>query len=219
MVPVMGSLLCIDAYEASVGLGCPILTPESVRDTADNIVNNECFSESKSAAKPWRYVTQNQAMQICAVRGARLPTSEEWYSAALGTRDSKSCVLYGTTDAATTGSAPLCVSGSGAYDMIGNVWEYVADEVVFGKVHDEPLPESGYVHAISVAGTPTETSLSPSVEFNSDYMWVDTEGRRAIVRGGFYGSGDDGGLFSMQASIATDFSSQGIGFRCVKERI
>lgn len=36
-----------------------------------------------------------------------------------------------------------------------------------------------------------------------------------MMRGGFYRSGEDGGIYSIHADIEPTFSSGAIGFRCV----
>jgi hypothetical protein len=40
-----------------------------------------------------------------------------------------------------------------------------------------------------------------------------------MIRGGFYSSGEDAGLYTINASIPTSFATQGIGFRCVQDLI
>ena len=38
-----------------------------------------------------------------------------------------------------------------------------------------------------------------------------------MIRGGFYGSEDDAGLYTANTSVETSFASQGVGFRCVED--
>jgi formylglycine-generating enzyme required for sulfatase activity len=131
-----------------------------------------------------------------------------WYEAALGTPDNlESCAL--STVLQPTGTLPSCISGSGAYDMIGNVWEYV--ETPEGM----QLPASGYVGMVNEAGIPIEVSMSPKIEYASDYVWSTEKRPFVVIRGGFYGAKEDGGLYSVQGTITPDFSSAAIGFRCV----
>ena len=42
-------------------------------------------------------------------------------------------------------------------------------------------------------------------------------GVRGMIRGGFYGSGEDAGIFAQNMSVALDSRTAGIGFRCVKD--
>ncbi len=213
-VQVSGLLLCIDQYEASIGDGCAIAAPVSTLDTVKNIADEDCLPVSVPGAIPWRYVTKAQAAELCALQGGRLPTNQEWYMAALGTRDGKSCVIEGTNSVAHTGS-PECISGSGAYDMIGNVWEFVSDEVIDGNLDGLRVPGEGYVASINNKGVPMETSSTSVPEFHDDYAWFNSQGSQVIMRGGFFSSRSDAGLYSMQANIDLNFAGAGVGFRCV----
>jgi len=74
-----------------------------------------------------------QAHAACENAGKRLPSNTEWQAAVTGTPDP------GPDDGATTcdtadvlspsGSRAACVSTRGAFDMVGNLWEWVADWV------------------------------------------------------------------------------------------
>lgn len=217
MTMVNGLRLCIDLYEVSAGTKCPNASPRSAVESAENVDTQDCLPQSAVHQPPWRFVTWHQAAELCAKRGTRLPTSYEWYMAALGTRDGDSCVVAGTQSAALAGSAPLCVSGSGVFDMIGNVWEYTAGAVVEGVFDGVLLPTEGYISAISPQGIPTETSPVPNVLFHNDYLWRGTQDPAVVLRGGFYGSGEDSGLYSMQTAHASNFATAGVGFRCVHD--
>ncbi len=205
---------CIDTYEAGVGDTCIVAEPKSPSETALNAVDADCEVISQSAVLPWRFVTSLQAEQLCARVGKRLPTAQEWYQAALGTIDSAECNTAGTLQ--PSGKNEACRSGSGAFDMVGNVWEFVQGGVLDGELNRNVLPGSGYVSAVNGSGVPTESSTTPQVIFNDDYIWSSAEGSFAVMRGGYYGSGSDGGLYSMHAMITRDFSSGAIGFRCAK---
>ncbi len=198
---------CVDIYEASPGPGCLVGNPTSLQGTFNNLAEPDCEPVSEPGVMPWVFVTIEQARQLCARTGKRLPHMEEWYEAALGTADNQDvCNLVG--DRARTGNSTLCRSGVGTYDMVGNVWEYV--------VAADALPPSGYVTA-TINGTPRETSSVPQLAFNNDYVWSKEAEAPVLVRGGFYGAGDDGGLYSIQGTLTSDFSSAAIGFRCVKD--
>ncbi len=198
---------CIDAHEASPGPGCLVGNPSSLQGTFNNLAEPDCEPISEPEVMPWVFVTIEQARQLCARVGKRLPNMEEWYEAALGTADNlDTCNLVG--DRERTGENTACRSGVGAYDMVGNVWEYV--------VASEILPPSGYVTATK-NGTPYETGSAPQLAFNNDYVWSKETESPVLVRGGFYGAGEDGGIYSIQGTLTTDFSSAAIGFRCVKD--
>jgi hypothetical protein len=205
--------LCVDAYEASVGSDCTVQNPQSEIDTATNANDANCKPVSAGGHTPWRFVTVVQADQLCARAGTRLMTALEWYTAARGTPDNgASCGVSGNLE--STGFFPLCKSGIGAFDMVGNVWELVSDSVVDGKVGSETLPSSGYVDEVTSDGLPQKTTAAPNVIYNKDYFWSDTPGTFAIMRGGYYGSGDDGGMYSSHADTPQNFSSTAVGFRC-----
>jgi len=206
---------CIDKFEVSAGEKCPVSNPSSIADTAKNSNDASCIPVAESDKKPWTYVAQAQASQLCAREGKRLPSAEEWYLAALGTPDSiSSCNSQGKLS--ETGEWEKCTSGVGAHDMIGNVWELIDGEVVDGKISGRSIPNDGYVEKVDNDGIATETTDSPNVIYNNDYFWMKPDGRYVIMRGGFYGSRSDGGIYATHSQIDHNFASGAIGFRCVK---
>jgi formylglycine-generating enzyme required for sulfatase activity len=98
---------------------------------------NDIYAVSLPGVLPSVNITWFQAEEACANAGKRLPTSAEWQVAANGTPDPGPD--DGTADcntavptilfSAPTGSRSRCVSARGAFDMVGNVAELVADWV------------------------------------------------------------------------------------------
>ena len=205
---------CIDIYENSVGPECGLTTPTQSIDTKNNIARRDCLSESVADSVPWTFVTYHQAKELCAKRGMRLPSSDEWYEAALGTPvDEVSCNVEGTLQ--KTGVTESCVSAREVYDMIGNVWEWVDEEVQDGTYNDRTLPEEGYVAEADAEGVALATAEGPQELFDDDYFWHTKEGSFVMMRGGFHGSGEDAGIYSIHTETAPSFASPAIGFRCV----
>jgi hypothetical protein len=145
--------LCIDRYEASIWTkpkGGTLITRDSElpcrRDGQD--CKGKIFARSVAGVTPMRGITWFQAQQALANVGKRLPTNAEWQMAAAGTPDdSTACNMEGGGGFVDTGSFPGCVSSWGTNDMVGNLWEWVADwdeepRVNFGELcaHWDPQP-------------------------------------------------------------------------------
>lgn len=212
MVSVADFGFCIDVYELSTSADCSAPTPRSSAESAQNVNNPDCLPESKTGVLPWTNVTVTQAKALCAKVGKRLPTSLEWYQAALGTPDTKqACNIAG--DLSRTGSQS-CISGAGVHDMIGNVWELIDGTISDGRLEDMQVPEEGYVDSVYDSGIARTTTSTPQIVYGNDYFWSDTSGVHALMRGGFHGSGPDAGVYTTHAAIDQNFASNAIGFRC-----
>jgi formylglycine-generating enzyme required for sulfatase activity len=224
-VPGSNGGFCVDKYENSAGDKCQNNNPSSEQDSQKNIDDPNCQAVSAAKAVPWRNLTQIQAATLCAKAGKRLPTSEEWFSASLGTPDKDS--NWGLDDCQVnnnwiqqpglTGSGKNCVSYAGAYDMVGNVWEWVKGEINSGVYGNIKMPDNGYVQAVSIDGLPTKTDPDNASEiYKNDYLWIKSDGERGIARGGYWGNGNEAGLYSFYAVTEPNLSAVGVGFRCVK---
>jgi formylglycine-generating enzyme required for sulfatase activity len=135
--------VCIDKYEASVwsepnggiqyGVGAADDYP--CDDNGQDCTN--IYARSIPGVKPSANITYFQAQQALANAGKRLPTNAEWQTAVAGTpdpgtdNDTTDCNVtedgFPASDPVNTGSRPACVSRFGAFDMVGNVAEWVAD--------------------------------------------------------------------------------------------
>lgn len=217
-----GGGFCIDAYEASPGSACPQKDPSNAFETQENLNVSACKPDSKASARPWTNIPAHQAAELCARTGKRLPTNDEWYRAALGTSDAfgldAPCVLgrRGIERAETTGSSKDCRSSAGAYDMIGNVWEWIDADVRSGVYDGVTLPESGFVQGVDADGVPIATGEMEDVAFGEDYFFIDHEGVRSMFRGGFWALEEKGGVYSVNATVPGSFTGVAVGFRCVR---
>ena len=83
-VTAIPGIQCVDAYEVAPSDDCPHLEPSNSQQTNENFSESSCTSESREGVIPWRFISRDQAMQMCARTGKRLPSSEEWYMLSLG---------------------------------------------------------------------------------------------------------------------------------------
>lgn len=209
-------VVCVDMYEASPGELCPYSIPQSALESERNANTSGCYAASIEGEIPWSFVSLPQAQRMCAGAGKRLPTSAEWYHIALGT-DADACIIKATSPQVT--GTVTCVSGGGVFDAVGNVWEWV-DETVVGNTFDgRTLPEEGYITSVDASGVAITSGIDKDELYGADYIWSKSEGVFGMIRGGFYGSETDAGLYTINASVPTSFASQGVGFRCVEDML
>jgi hypothetical protein len=108
---------------------------DSGQNCADDI-----YAVSVVGVTPSSRMTWFQAQAACENARKRLPSNAEWQAAVAGTPDpgpdngSTDCNTTSTTftlpeDPVNTGSRSSCKSARGAFDMVGNLYEWVADWV------------------------------------------------------------------------------------------
>jgi formylglycine-generating enzyme required for sulfatase activity len=164
------------------------------------------YAASVPGVLPTACISWFQAEQACALSGKRLITNQEWQRAAAGTPDPGTD--NGTSDCnvsslvgrpVPTGSRASCKSSWGAYDMVGNVWEWVADWDEIATV-----------------------CSNWSTTFGGDRSCVGGDGSfgrlpTAPIRGGSWSDGLNAGVFAVNG-FNRDLSEQvvGIGFRCAR---
>jgi len=152
--------------------------PSVADDPRENGLNTV---ENGRSDHPQNGLQWQQAVDYCAWRGMRLPSEAEWEYAAKGPAHRKypwgdapeptcandtavfreggdGCGLGGT---APVGSKPAGASWSGAQDMSGNLWEWMADH-----------------YRDNYNGAPADGSA-----------WTSGGGSRIVLRGGCFGSG------------------------------
>jgi len=173
-------------------------------DSGQNCAN-DIYAVSLPGVTPSAFITWFQAQQACTNAGKRLPSNAEWQAAVIGTPDpggdngTTDCNTASTSTVAATGSRSSCVSSDGAFDMVGNLFEWVADWV----------PRSTACGRWSAGVSPT-----------GDYQCLagaDTTGEPgALLRGGYF----NGGAFAGPLAVVSDFEPSTslflIGFRCTR---
>jgi hypothetical protein len=127
-VMVKAGSVCIDKYENSIW-DAPTGGNQITGAIPCNINGQNCtniYARSVAGVTPRADISWLQAQQALANSGKRLPTNAEWQQAVAGTPDSTACNIS-TGAVQNTGANAGCVSRFGANDMVGNLWEMVAD--------------------------------------------------------------------------------------------
>ncbi len=220
---------CIDTHTASAGERCPYRDPGQQNETRENLSSGECEAVSRGGRVPWRHISQSQAEAACRASGKYLPSNREWYAAAQGTPDVEAdyagpedCNIDGNWPNGggygPTATGENCVSSIGAFDTVGNTWEWVDGTVTDGEFQGVELPESGYITSVDSNGVPRTTdSDEPDPNYNGDELWRSKESAAGVMRGGFYGSGSSAGVYAFHATMEPSFAGRAIGFRCASE--
>jgi hypothetical protein len=95
----------------------------------------DVFAVSVPGVTPSGFATWFQAQQACKNARKRLPTNAEWQAAVVGTpgpgpdNGTTDCNTASTFAVSTTGSRSSCRSADGAFDMVGNLYEWIAEWV------------------------------------------------------------------------------------------
>lgn len=162
------------------------------------------YAVSLAGVTPSTSLTWFQAAAACANAGKRLLTNQEWTVAALGTPDpgaddgSSNCNTNSTLAVANTGSRSACVSTRGAFDMAGNVWEWVADWV--------PLSNS----------CPGWGVFSNDTQCFAGVVPLGSGGPGGLMRGGDFNDGTAAGPLAVLGSNQVSGYDVVIGFRCAR---
>jgi formylglycine-generating enzyme required for sulfatase activity len=176
------------------------------RSTLSTLTACNSLSDPSFARQPVNCVTYEQSVAFCKHEGKRLPTEAEWEYAARGSDgrtypwgegEAHSCryaitggaegpcgARKGTYEVATTidGKSPF-----GLYDMVGNVWEWVADDFYeYGK--DELV----------------DPILPP-------------RSSKGVIRGGSWDYNANASKTYARYPMERNFALNNVGFRCAKE--
>jgi len=223
---VPSGTMCIDTYEASVWKTTDALLVRKIRKGSATLQDltsagaiqlglaegdlvaagcpasgNGCtafYAVSVKGVQPASRINWFQAAAAARNAGKRLPTNAEWQVAALGTPDGLPCrVTGGPVLTGTDG----CVSDVGAFDMVGNVSEWVADWV--------PL-------STACPGW-TQPGFPP---FSDDSMCLaganSSFGPGALFRGGDFNQGTGAGVFAINGTANPFFAVHDTGFRAAR---
>ena len=210
---VKAGAVCIDKYEASVWTaadgGTQLTTEGQIEaacpDSGQPSGGANCqsfFARSVAGVDPVRNITYFQAQQALANSGKRLPTNAEWQQAVAGTPDSTACNVD-LPSVANTGAHAACVSRFGANDMVGNLWEYVADwdEQAEASPCDRWSAEFGSdVTCLGNGSDALSTGFPGTLIRGGDF-------------GGGFGGGTDAGPFAASTIDRPDLQDNITGFR------
>ena len=174
-------------------------------DSGQNCAN-DIYAVSLPGVTPSAYLTWFQAQAACENARKRLPSNAEWQAGVAGTPDpgpdngTTDCNTDSTYAVAATGSRTSCVSSRGAFDMVGNLYEWVADWV----------PRS------TTCGT-WSAGVSPTGDYQCLAGAATTGEPGALLRGGdFYFLGSFAGPLAVGGIVGPSGSDGGIGFRCAR---
>ncbi|MCX6737666.1 MAG: SUMF1/EgtB/PvdO family nonheme iron enzyme [Candidatus Parcubacteria bacterium] len=120
-----------------------------------------------------------------------------------------------------TGTASLCKSLAGAYDMNGNMWEWVADQKTDDTTYGgRAISTIAGLSQIDDYGIPVSSGGTSCTggKCNSDYFWRNASPDNTLeggLRGESWNSGSTAGSFHLGVSSApSDASNAAVGFRC-----
>jgi formylglycine-generating enzyme required for sulfatase activity len=196
----------IDKFEVTNALYQACVNADGCKPPAhaDSFTRSSYYGNPLYGNYPVVYVDWNMAKAYCEWRGARLPTEAEWEKAARGPEE----LIYpwgkgiDCQKANYTNGHNACAGGTskvgtyeagkspyGAYDMAGNVWEWVAD---------------WYSATYYMSSLP------------SNPMGPDS-GRARVARGGSWNRGEMDIRSSNRVNYAPTYNNFDLGFRCASD--
>jgi hypothetical protein len=211
--------ICVDRYEASVwstrpdGRGRPRGTQFGVSadDYPCSDTGNDCsataahpiFAVSAPGVTPSANITWFQALQACLNVGKRLLRNDEWQAAAAGTPDDAAACNIDTGAVEPTSARTACASNWGTVNMVGNLFEWVADWSQDNSRIDQGDTASALYGNDALAGI--DEALPETDRFPA-----------ALYRGGHFDDGAKAGVFALYANESPSVSKGNTGFRCAR---
>ena len=215
--------------------GCT--THDGCDDYPDGFPNNgnwtvPVYACAIEGVGPSRSLTWFQAQQACVLSDKRLCFDSEWQAAAAGTPDpdtadpggdAESCNIWpnskpGERDWATenqsvkTQSDAACVSNHGAYDMVGNLWEWTADWWGQGGDSDEGnQPDDGDFHGDGCWNV-------DAAQYSGTYDEGNPVFPASAYRGGAWNYGSEAGVFALDLGNGPALWYDGLGARCCRRK-
>jgi formylglycine-generating enzyme required for sulfatase activity len=162
------------------------------------------YAVSIPGVHPTACVTWFQAQQACGAARKRLPSNAEWQLAVAGSPDpgpdngTTDCNTQSVFDVVDTGSRSSCKSSWGAFDMVGNVYEWVADWA--------PLSTT----------CPGWGTFSNDIQCFAGASTAANNGPGPLVRGGDFIFGTSGGPLLVRADAPPTALGGNLGFRCAR---
>jgi hypothetical protein len=199
----LGKATLAELSAGAIQLGCIAAAGQTAYPASFPVNGNwtaPVYAASVPGVLPSTCVSWFQAEQACALSSKRLVTNQEWQRAAAGTPDDGSTCNTNNGMAplpSSTGSSSGCVSNWGAFDMVGNVWEYVGDW------QEQATSQLNW----------------PSGNFADDFSAVGGNGLGrpgAVVRGGFWHMSSGAGIFAIDALHDPSEAPPAVGFRCAR---
>lgn len=162
----------------------------------------DIYAVSIPGVTPATRISWFQAVAASRNAGKRLPTNAEWQAAALGTPDGAPCRIGSAPGGPLVTGTLGCTSDVGAFDMVGNVWEWVADWVPLSTACPGWLVDGvGFVSDDTNCLAGASTTFAPG----------------ALFRGGDFTSGAGAGVYAVNgANSPFKACCDALGFRAAR---
>jgi gamma-glutamyl hercynylcysteine S-oxide synthase len=214
----------IDRYEVTNGrygacVDAGVCTPPALTISRDR---PSYFRDARFADYPVVFVSWAQADTFCRFDGGRLPTEAEWEKTARGPAPSIRAYPWGDTpadcehanmegclgDTDAVGRRPAGVSPYGAFDMAGNVYEWVQDE--FLPYEGSSASAEVFVGKVAHVQNTEDRTMRVSDQ-------VEVGGRYKVLRGGCWKCDPFSTTTYHRNYNWANYASDFFGFRCATD--